>query len=324
MFLRFPRPATWPLAALLIAMIAAPLTGCAAATENEAAFLSARPLDRVSRAEAAPAATPALLSRQGRSGAGNSGRSQGAAGSKTVVYIDPGHGGVDTGAQATTSDGRQIDEKTYTLAVARRTATRLRADGLAVVLSRNDDSLPGSVPRDYTDDGKMLTADGVLADLQRRIDRANASGALVLLSIHFNAFSDPGVGGSETFYDDARSFASENERLGHLVQSDVITSLRRRGLDVADRGVTVDSSLVAEAFGTLGPNYNHLVLLGPAVPNRLRPSQMPGVLSEPLFISNPREADALTRADIQQALADAYATALEEFLRSAPQSATGG
>lgn len=316
MCLRLPLRATW-LAAVLLLVIATPVVGCAAAPENGAAFLSARPLRSVSRVEALPA-TPAAGSGSLRAHPRDAAKSEGAAGSQALVFIDPGHGGVDTGAQATTSSGRQIDEKTYTLAVARRTAARLRADGVAVVLSRNDDSLPGSVPGDYTGDGKMLTAAGVLADLQRRIDRANDSGALVLLSIHFNAFSDPGVGGAETFYDDARSFASENERLGRLVQSSVVASLRQRGLVVADRGLTVDSSLVAEAFGTLGPSYNHLVLLGPAVPDRLRSSQMPGVLSEPLFISNPREADALTRADVQQALADAYASALEEFLRSSP------
>lgn len=245
-------------------------------------------------------------------------RTQGAPGGQALVFLDAGHGGVDTGAQGTTADGQTVFEKTFTLAIARATAARLRADGITVVLSRDDDSLPGSVASDYTPDGRALTPEGVLADLQRRIDRANDSGALVLLSMHINAFSDPSVGGTETFYDSARPFASENERFARLVQVNVVSSLQAQGLAVVDRGVTDDASLVGDAFGTLGASYTHLVLLGPPVPNRLRSSEMPGALSEPLFISNPAEATALTQPDVQKALADAYAKAIELFLHSSP------
>jgi N-acetylmuramoyl-L-alanine amidase len=234
---------------------------------------------------------------------------------RPVVFLDPGHGGVDQGTSGQTAGGPEVLEKTTTLAIAEKTAAVLQADGVGVVLSRTDDSLPGSQPTDYTPDGKLLTPQGVLDDLQRRIDRANASGAQVMLSIHLNGFSDPAVGGSETFYDPARPFADGNLRFAQLVQTKVVAALRTGGYNVPDRGVTDDTTLQGDDLGALGVPYNHLVLLGPEAPGRLRASQMPGALSEPLFLTNPVEATAASQAETQDALAHAYADAIETFLR---------
>jgi N-acetylmuramoyl-L-alanine amidase len=234
---------------------------------------------------------------------------------RPVVFLDPGHGGVDEGTRGQAAGGQEVLEKTTTLAIAEKTAAVLQADGVGVVLSRTDDSLPGSRPSDYTPDGKLLTPQGVLSDLQRRIDRANASGAQILLSIHLNGFSDPAVGGTETFYDPARPFADSNQRFAQLVQTKVVAALRTGGYNVPDRGVTDDTTLQGDDFGALGVPYNHLVLLGPEVPGRLRASQMPGALSEPLFLTNPVEATAASQAETQDALAHAYADAIETFLR---------
>jgi N-acetylmuramoyl-L-alanine amidase len=247
-------------------------------------------------------------------GAGSSARSSAGAGA-VLVYLDPGHGGVDRGTSGTDIYGREIDEKTITLEVARQTAKRLQNDGIGVALSRSDDSTPEAVASDFTGDGTMFTPEGVLHDLQHRVDRANASGAQVLLSIHFNAFSDPSIGGSETFFDVARPFADQNERFARLIQDSVMSNLQSRGILVLDRGVTDDASLDAEDLGTLGGAYRHLILLGPPLDGKLRASQMPGALSEPLFLSNPAEATAAGRPEVLAALADGYADAIEEFLR---------
>ncbi len=238
----------------------------------------------------------------------------------TLVFLDPGHGGVDTGTIGTAEDGTIVYEKNVALALALRTAEHLRQDGIGVVLSRTDDSLPGASPTDFTSDGKMLTPDGVLADLQRRIDRANASGARVLLSIHLNGFSDPSIGGAETFYDSARSFGDSNKRFATLIQNSLISTLRAHDYDTPDRGVTDDQDLDIESLGSLVGSYNHLVLLGPAVPGRLRPSTMPGALSEPLFLSNPPEATAVLDPTFQDLIASSYARAIEQFLDWKPES----
>ncbi len=238
----------------------------------------------------------------------------------TLVFLDPGHGGIDTGTIGTADDGTIVYEKNVALALALRTADHLRQDGIGVVLSRTDDSLPGVSSADYTSDGKMLTPDGVLADLQRRIDRANGSNARVLLSIHLNGFSDPSIGGAETFYDSARSFGDDNKRLATLIQESLISTLRAHDYNTPDRGVTDDQDLQIESLGSLVGNYNHLVLLGPAVPGRLRASTMPGALSEPLFLSNPPEATAVLDPAFQDLIASSYAKAIEQFLDWKPES----
>jgi N-acetylmuramoyl-L-alanine amidase len=232
-----------------------------------------------------------------------------------LVYLDPGHGGVDPGTSGTDVHGTEIHEKTITLEIARLTATRLQNDGIGVALSRSDDSTPDAVATDFTADGGGFTPDGVLHDLQHRVDRANASGAQVLLSIHFNAFTDPSIGGAETFYDSSRPFADQNERFARLVQEAVVSGLLSRGVSVVDRGVADDDSLSGEDLGTLGGAYRQLVLLGPPIAGKLRASQMPGALSEPLFLSNPADATAAGRPDVLAALANGYADAIEKYLR---------
>jgi N-acetylmuramoyl-L-alanine amidase len=230
-----------------------------------------------------------------------------------LVFLDPGHGGVDTGTIGTTEDGTQIDEKAVALALARRAAAKLRADGYSVALSRNDDSLPGSVASDYTD-GQALTSQGVMNDLQRRIERGNASGAAVMLSIHLNAYTDPSIGGAETFYDSARPFAAASKDFATLVQTNLVAALRANGYDTPDRGVTDDQDLVNETLGST-ESYNHLVLLGPAIPGRLNPSQMPGALVEPLFLTDPAEATAAVDPAMQDLIASAFTRAIEQFIR---------
>lgn len=205
-----------------------------------------------------------------------------------------------------------MQEKTITLALAQQTAAKLRARGYRVVLYRNTDALPGLTKADLTADGTELTPQGVLDDLQRRIDKANASGAKVLLSIHLNAYDDPSVAGAETFYDPDRPFAADNQRLARLVQGDLIAALRAAGYRTPDRGVVDDTTLQAPGVGSLH-DYDHLVLLGPAVPGQLRPSQLPGALSESLFLSNPPEATAALDPQVQDVIAGAFAQAIAEF-----------
>lgn len=236
------------------------------------------------------------------------------------VFLDPGHGDVDTGVIGQTMDGTVVEEKNVALALALRTAAKLRHDGIGVVLSRTDDHLPGITADDYATGGMSLTARGVLADLQRRIDRANAAGARVFLSIHLNSFYDPAVGGGETFYDSSRPFSADSKHFADLLQSNLTRALRAQGYSTPDRGVADDQTLGADSFGTLGIGYNHLVLLGPGVPGQLRPSTMPGALNESLYLSNPPEATAATTEEMQELIASAYTVSIEQFLASSPSS----
>ncbi|HEX3723814.1 MAG TPA: N-acetylmuramoyl-L-alanine amidase [Nitrolancea sp.] len=232
-----------------------------------------------------------------------------------TVYLDPGHGGVDTGTSGSTSDGTLVYEKNAVLQIALLTAQRLRADGLTVVMTRTSDVDPCIKPSDLTADGTAMTAAGVLDDLQCRIDKANSSKAQVLLSLHMNAFSDPSVNGTETYYDSARPFAAQNERFAQLVQQDVINALHGQGYTTPDRGIAVDSEDNEGSLGTLPATYDHLVLLGPAVPGQLTPSMMPGALCEMLFLSNPSEATAAIDPGVQRLIAGGLVQAIETFLQ---------
>ncbi|HUX86029.1 MAG TPA: N-acetylmuramoyl-L-alanine amidase [Chloroflexota bacterium] len=291
----------------LVVMVAA----CAPSSVDERnAFLSVMPI-----AQPTGTSTPILGHSAPSSGTPTLATPSPISAAAAMVFLDPGHGGVDTGTIGQTTDGQQVEEKTIALAFALQTATYLRKDGITVALSRTDDSLPGSTPADYTADGTVLTPNGVLADLQRRIDRANASGAKVLLSIHLNAFaSDPSVGGSQTFYDTARPFADQNEKFAGLIQNTLIANLRAAGYDTPDRGITDDTQLNTESLTSFGSDYNHLVLLGPGVVGKLRASQMPGALNESFFLSDPVEASAVVQPSMQDLVARSYCQAIEKFL----------
>ncbi|MGH9073867.1 MAG: hypothetical protein ACRDZQ_07070, partial [Acidimicrobiales bacterium] len=74
------------------------------------------------------------------------------------------------------------------------------------------------------------------------------------------------------------------------------------------------------AVGAAAAAYGHLVVLGPrSATHNPSPSQMPGVLSETLFITNPFEAGIADSRAGQRALARALAAAVTSF--SSPPTA---
>ena len=240
-----------------------------------------------------------------------------------IVFLDPGHGGPDPGTSGITEAGDAIDEKTATLAVAMDLAKLLTNNGYTVVLSRTTDSpvvrlAPGDLNQGvYTDAGNHH-------DLLARIQCANQSNANLLLSIHFNAFDDPGVGGVETYYDAVRPFAANNLLLAGLVQQNLVAALHGAGWDVPDRGITLDSSDTAPTFSPRDAAYHYLLLIGPSQSGWLAtPSQMPGVLEEALFLSDPFEASIAASGAGQQTLAEGFETAIQQYFAQASPAPTG-
>lgn len=100
-----------------------------------------------------------------------------------VVVLDPGHGGQDSGAMV-----GGVLEKDLTLDVAQRVERRLRADGLATVMTR-------------VGDGYISLADR--AALTNRVPDC------VLVSIHFNEGNKPVSSGIETYYADHHTMSGE-------------------------------------------------------------------------------------------------------------------
>ena len=230
-----------------------------------------------------------------------------------TVFLDPGHGGLDPGVVGV-ARGKQVLEKDITLAVATRLATLLRADGYRVVMSRTGDTSVTSLSATDSVAG-ALTASAEHRDLVMRTLCANAATASVLLSIHFDAFDDPSVGGTETFYDSARPFAADNERLANALQSAVVA-----GLGTSNRGVWTDKELSAPALTASGTVYGHLIELGPASAGWVdQPSQMPGALVEPLFLTNEAEARLASDPAGQARIAAALRAGLQKYF-GAPET----
>ena len=227
--------------------------------------------------------------------------------SKTV-FIDPGHGGLDPGVVGE-SGGQTVLEKDVALAVGMRLASLLQGDGYRVVLSRTRDTSVSSLAATDSVSG-ALTASAVHRDLLARAACANTANASALLSIHFDAFGDPSVGGTETFYDGARSFASDNKRLASDVQRALVSALGTN-----DRGIWTDDELVAPTLTSSGSVYGHLIELGPSEAGYVDdPSTMPGALVEPLFLTNQVEVRLASSESGRQRIAGALKDGLEKYL----------
>jgi N-acetylmuramoyl-L-alanine amidase len=228
-----------------------------------------------------------------------------------TVFIDAGHGGLDPGVVGTTPSGHTVQEKDASLAVASRLSDLLRAGGYEVVMARTQDTTVRKLAATDSNYG-AITSSAVHRDLAARAECANVTGANVLISIHFDGFTDPSVGGAETFYDAARTFAAANKRLATALQSAMIARL-----GVADRGVWTDDQIAAPTLTGSGQSYNHLIELGPMSQGWVdNPSQMPGALVEPLFVTNPGEAQIAGDLAGQQNIAEALAAAVMKFLSS--------
>jgi len=114
-----------------------------------------------------------------------------------IVAIDPGHGGIDSGA-----NGNGVVEKEITLAISAKLCEILQANGAQVVMTRDSDI-------DYYTRGKG----GKRNDLLKRVDIINNSGAQLFVSIHCNAIRDARQSGSQVFYGQA-----ENKMLAEVAQ----------------------------------------------------------------------------------------------------------
>jgi N-acetylmuramoyl-L-alanine amidase len=214
------------------------------------------------------------------------------------VVIDPGHGGRDAGAVGP----HGLREKNVTLAIARKLANRLRAQGLSVVLTRDRD---------------------VFVSLDDRTRIANEAHADLFVSIHCNAARRRNLSGVETWTLNvasnryaARLAAYENaedeRRVSdlRLILRDLAT--KANAGDARELAQSVQSSLVRTLRSRVGSVRDNgvkqalfYVLLG---------TRMPSILVETAFLSNPEEEARLRSAKYQDGTADAIARGMRDFL----------
>lgn len=248
-------------------------------------------------AEPAPAPGPGPAAPAGKAGPS---AGEGELGPIRRIVVDAGHGGHDPGAIGPT----RVREKDVTLAIARRLARKLEAEGFQVVLTRRDD--------------RFLA-------LEERTALANTSRGDLFVSVHANAHPRRVRAGVETYFLnvaddryaarlaarengldaedapsevarilsdlDAKASADSSRRLAQLVQREVCAGVRSRVGEVKDLGVK--SALF-------------YVLLG---------ARMPAVLVETGFISNRAEERRLGSARYQDEVASGITRAVVQFAR---------
>ncbi len=255
-----------------------------------------------------------------------------------TIVIDPGHGGEEIGAaHHDPATGAVLREKDSNLDMALRLQRLLDERGYRVVLTRESDSRATPLVQERPLAGPAYAP--TRADLQARVDIANAAGADLFISIHSNGSSSATESGVEVWQSSTRPFAQENRRLAELALERVLAELRSWGYPAVDRGLkdsacfrsrggrcfelfvlgaerewrlgdlrafTIDPSTLGVAPGD-DPNH----VLG-----RTRATQSPGVLVELLFLSNDADADVLRDDTAREAMARGLADAIDAFFGS--------
>ncbi len=260
-----------------------------------------------------------------------------------VVAIDAGHGGcLDWGVPDPSERGVELAEKTLTLAIAQRLRDLLAAEGIGVVMIRDDDEAlagddypplgcDGAAWRDVNGDGvtgfgpEVPEATRTRDELQARLDLANLSGADALVSIHINSPSEGGqriaIAFSETFYTDETPWGvTQTQRLAQAVEDGVVDRLSPLAdYDRSDRGITA----------------HNLYIVAPTLfePTEERPDPskqptrgglMPVILAEVGSITLRAEHDLLASADGQDAVAHGLMDGVADYLATRDLSARIG
>jgi N-acetylmuramoyl-L-alanine amidase len=228
-----------------------------------------------------------------------------------VVAIDAGHGGGDPGAHGSLG----TDEKDVTLAIARKLENLIRAEpGMKAVMIRNGDHYLG---------------------LRERIQKARKHKADLFVSIHADAFINDAARGSSVFTlsehgasSEAARWLAERENAADLVggvrlgdKDDVLASVL---LDLSQTATLEASHEVAgKVLGELGRNdslhHRDVQRAGFVV---LKSPDIPSILVETAFISNPDEERKLRDPARQEDIARAVFRGVRNYFALRAPSGT--
>lgn len=223
-----------------------------------------------------------------------------------LVMIDPGHGGYDPGTMSASG----LKESDLALQIANRLRRGLERRGIRADMTRTTD---------------------VFIPLPERTRIANRAGADLFVSIHLNSSPDTQTTGIEVFYlnnttDRATIRLARIENGGAPLPygtrdganlNYILTDLRQqyKAIAAASLARMIDADAVADLDAGLGIKVNGLgarkgpfyVLVG---------ANMPAVLIECGFLSNPGEAMRLASPQYQKLLAGGIATAIARYFRA--------
>lgn len=221
---------------------------------------------------------------------------------KVVVAIDAGHGGKDPGAIGLGG----TYEKKVVLEISQRLVKLINADpGMTAVMTRNSD---------------------YYVTLRGRLKKARDQKADIFLSIHADAVKNRKVQGSSVYILSEHGASSEAAKI--LAQShntaDTISGVKLAGKDkvlqkvIVDlsQSATIDSSLdlataVRDELKKVGKARDRIDSAGFAV---LKSPDIPSILVETAFISNPTEEKKLRSPSHQQKLAQSIYRGIRGYL----------
>jgi len=228
-----------------------------------------------------------------------------------LIAVDAGHGGVDPGA--TGRSGTR--EKDVTLAIARALAQRINAEpGMRAMLTRSSDTF---VP------------------LRERVERAREAQADLFISVHADAIADRSVAGSSVYVLSARGASSEAaKRLADRENAaDLVGGVSLDDKDPVIASVLLDlsqSAAMSASMAAAEKVLGELNEIGEVRKGRvqqagfvvLKAPDIPSLLIETAYITNPGEERRLRDARYQGRVADAILAGVRVYFRDNPPPGT--
>ncbi len=230
-----------------------------------------------------------------------------------TVALDPGHGGEDPGAVGT----RGSYEKHIVLSIAKRLKNKIdQEDAMRPFLTRDGDYF---VP------------------LHRRVYKARQVEADLFISIHADAFIQPHAKGASVFALSQQGATSSAARwmANKENASDLIGGINIKTKDKQVAHLLLDMSTTAQIndsvrvgnsilrnIGSFAPLHkNKVEQAGFAV---LKAPDIPSILIETAFISNPQEEKRLNSETYQEQIADAILAGIKDYFAKNPPMARRG
>ncbi|XLZ69695.1 N-acetylmuramoyl-L-alanine amidase [Massilia sp. SR12] len=224
-----------------------------------------------------------------------------------TIALDPGHGGEDPGAIG----ARGSREKDIVLAIAKRLKDKLE---------------------DHPNMRVMLTRDGdYFVPLGKRVEKARKVDADLFISIHADAFVKPSARGSSVFVLSEKGATSSAARwlADKENQADLIGGANSKGHDPQLASVLFDLSTTAQINDSMkvgkavlgeigGINKLHKGSVEQAGFAVLKAPDIPSILIETAFISNPEEEARLIDNDYQDKIADAIVKGIRRYFAKNP------
>lgn len=217
------------------------------------------------------------------------------------IVIDPGHGGHDTGTVGPSG----LEEKELVLDVAFR-LKKLVEEKLngEVILTRTDDTF---IP------------------LEERTSLANESQADLFISIHANSSENRRVSGVETFFLNfatsadveeiaARENASSQKTIFELQDLVQKIALKEKVDESKEFAQTIQKSMATQMQKARATAKDRGVKQAPFIV--LIGANMPSILSEISFVSNPSDEKLLKSPNYRQKIAEALCRGIEEYSRN--------